>query len=382
MKTDNTAKHIRGKIIAIDGRCASGKTTFSNRLAAASGAHIIRADDFFLQPHQRTPERFAQPGGNLDRERFITEVIEPLSRKEPFSYRPYDAHKGYFKDPVYIDPSEGVIIEGSYSCQPMFGDFCDLRIFMTVDPSLQKERLIQRSGAELYKRFESEWIPLEEAYFSAFGLMEKADIVIDGAYTETAAVLFEHTLRYPVMQPTDAVKLLYQNEFGGGHLVKDEAMALKRIEEEYASLPAEQSYENSGTETGESNGTAPGECSAAETADGSTAKPGDGSVRSMFEDIGNGLVRAHLGGPYPEGYDLKQLAADFVRSSAAHKGELSTFIEKLALLKAMLPLLPVSFTEGELDEYLEAYKEKGYPMVSHSETYRQAYKPAYRVMAR
>jgi hypothetical protein len=34
----------------------------------------------------------------------------------------------------------------------------------------------------------------------------------------------------------------------------------------------------------------------------------------------------------------------------------------------------------ELETYLEAYKEAGYPMVSHSEQYRRFYNPAYRIV--
>jgi hypothetical protein len=33
-----------------------------------------------------------------------------------------------------------------------------------------------------------------------------------------------------------------------------------------------------------------------------------------------------------------------------------------------------------LEAYLSAYEMAGYPMVSHSETYRQNYRPAYRVV--
>ena len=34
-------------------------------------------------------------------------------------------------------------------------------------------------------------------------------------------ILISHAARYPLMEPTDAVKLIYQNEFGGGHLIRD-----------------------------------------------------------------------------------------------------------------------------------------------------------------
>lgn len=35
------------------------------------------------------------------------------------------------------------------------------------------------------------------------------------------AVLKAHGARYPKLQIQDAVKLIYQNEFGGGHLIRD-----------------------------------------------------------------------------------------------------------------------------------------------------------------
>ena len=38
----------RVKVIAIDGRCASGKTTLARELAERLGAGVIHMDDFFL----------------------------------------------------------------------------------------------------------------------------------------------------------------------------------------------------------------------------------------------------------------------------------------------------------------------------------------------
>ena len=47
-------------------------------------------DDFFLRPEQRTAQRLAQSGGNVDWERFQAEVLIPLRQGISFSYRPYD----------------------------------------------------------------------------------------------------------------------------------------------------------------------------------------------------------------------------------------------------------------------------------------------------
>ena len=57
-------------IVAIDGKCTSGKTTLASQLAEIYDCNVFHMDDFFLRPEQRTPERFAEVGGNVDYERF------------------------------------------------------------------------------------------------------------------------------------------------------------------------------------------------------------------------------------------------------------------------------------------------------------------------
>ena len=70
-------------LVAIDGRCAAGKTTLAASLQAQLGCNVFHMDDFFLRPEQRTPERLHQPGGNVDFERFLTEVLRPLYDGDP-----------------------------------------------------------------------------------------------------------------------------------------------------------------------------------------------------------------------------------------------------------------------------------------------------------
>lgn len=82
----------RRTTLAIDGPCGSGKTTLAALLAQLYDCPVFHADDFFLRPEQRTPERFAQPGGNLDRERLREEVLLPLHEGKPVCYRRFDCH--------------------------------------------------------------------------------------------------------------------------------------------------------------------------------------------------------------------------------------------------------------------------------------------------
>ena len=65
-----------------------------------------------------------------------------------------------------------------YSCHPYFGDICDVRIFMDVDPAEQRRRILSRNGPEMLPRFVSEWIPMEELYFKTFQIKEKCSICL------------------------------------------------------------------------------------------------------------------------------------------------------------------------------------------------------------
>ena len=51
-------------------------------------------------------------------------------------------------------------------------------------------------------------------------------------------ILIEHCSRYPCMQIQDMIKLIYQNEFAGGHLISDRKGSLARLKEEYLSAAA------------------------------------------------------------------------------------------------------------------------------------------------
>ncbi len=171
---------VEGKdrlLVAIDGRCASGKTTIAAALSAMplagnEGCTVLHMDDFFLRPEQRTAARLAIPGGNIDHERFLTEVLTPLRGGQPFVYRPFDCHSGRLTEPVAVMPRSVCVVEGSYACHPALRDAYDLRLFSDIDPDTQMRRLIAREGEARAAVFRTRWIPLEEAYFDACHVVE------------------------------------------------------------------------------------------------------------------------------------------------------------------------------------------------------------------
>lgn len=165
-------------LIAIDGRCASGKTTLAKKLKEELFCNVIHMDDFFLRSEQRTAERYDEPGGNADRERLLSEVLKPLQTGKVFSYSPFDCHTMTLGDPIVVKPNEITVIEGTYSCHPSIWEFYDLHIFLTTTPEKQFDRLAKRNGADL-KMFRDKWIPLEERYFTACKPELKCGIVFE-----------------------------------------------------------------------------------------------------------------------------------------------------------------------------------------------------------
>jgi uridine kinase len=164
-------------VVAIDGKCTSGKTTLASKLAEIYDCNVFHMDDFFLRPEQRTPERFAEVGGNVDYERFQEEVLLPLKTGEAFSYRPFDCSTFTLAAPVAVTLKKPNIIEGTYSHHPYFGNPYDLKILLTVDEETQWKRILERP-AFLHKRFFEEWIPLENRYFDGFAIPANSHITI------------------------------------------------------------------------------------------------------------------------------------------------------------------------------------------------------------
>lgn len=167
-------------IIAIDGRCASGKTTLAAAIKEKTGCNVIHADDFFLRKEQRTQERLEEAGGNIDYERLRDEVLIPLSREGKCSYHRFDCKSmNLSEEKIVIEPNPLTVVEGSYSCHSELWKYYDFRIFMNTVQEKQLERIELRNGAEAVSVFKNRWIPLEEKYFSAYRVAERCDMIVN-----------------------------------------------------------------------------------------------------------------------------------------------------------------------------------------------------------
>lgn len=165
-------------IVAIDGRCCSGKTTLAELLAGQFQANVFHMDDFFLRPEQRTGERLSVPGGNVDYERFLEQVLKPTASGRPVSLRRYDCSANMLMPIERVPFLPLAIIEGSYSLHPALREYMHLGIALTCDSATQLRRVRIRSP-EQSDEFKNRWIPLEELYLEHCAVFETAELVID-----------------------------------------------------------------------------------------------------------------------------------------------------------------------------------------------------------
>ena len=155
-------------------------------------------------------------------------------------------------------------------------------------------------------------------------------------------VLLTHFDRYPLMTPQDAVKLIYQQEFGPEHLIRDPGKALAALRKEMVGLEAD------------------------------AAEP-------LYEPIGNGLCRLNLRPCMARGIPAEDICRMFCETAQSVSGDRKRFRQGLRELRALAEAEETPFDAVELDLFLAQYPD-ACPAVRHSEAYRAAYRPAYRLV--
>ncbi len=155
-------------------------------------------------------------------------------------------------------------------------------------------------------------------------------------------VLKEHLKRYPKMQPQDIVKLLYQYEYGPGHMIKNDAMTLYNLMKEWDETEADPSM-------------------------------------PLYENIGHMMSRVNIAKAKTM-FTPEEINDLFVRTANIQKGSMADFMRDMKAIRRNLPELHCSFSETEYDEYLAWYRSEGYPAVHHSKLYRETYDPHYRII--
>ena len=139
-------------VLALDGRCGSGKTTLANTLARQFPASItLHTDDFYLPPTQRIRGWEKTPCANMDLARLRDEALRPAYEGQPVQYRAYSCREGAYLPARELAAQPLVILEGSYSHHPLLTGYETLRVFLTCAKEEQTRRLQAREGGAICK---------------------------------------------------------------------------------------------------------------------------------------------------------------------------------------------------------------------------------------
>ncbi|MFF4157965.1 uridine kinase [Streptomyces sp. NPDC001678] len=145
------------RLVAVDGHAGSGKTTFSERLAAAlGGAPVLHLDD--LATHE---ELFEWTG------RLRSWVLDPFARGETARYRVYDwVARRFPPEERELPAAPVVLLEGVGAGRRELRPFLACLLWMELADEGSWERGQLRDGPELTEFWDG-WKRAERAHFAA-----------------------------------------------------------------------------------------------------------------------------------------------------------------------------------------------------------------------
>ncbi|GAA2204384.1 hypothetical protein GCM10009850_003310 [Nonomuraea monospora] len=156
------------RLVAVDGPAGSGKTTYSGRLAAELGCQVIHSDDFPV-PWE------AGPGGWFHA--LESQVLRPLQRGLPGSFRRYDWVRGAYAEQVAVPVAPVLVIEGVGTARASVAELLAYTVWVEAAEPVRLRRVLARDGAALEPRWR-EWFAAERAWFAADHTRERADLVV------------------------------------------------------------------------------------------------------------------------------------------------------------------------------------------------------------
>lgn len=163
------------RFVLVDARGGSGKSTFAARLAARSGATVVRTDDLSWQHHPIDWDDL-----------LVHEVIQPWRAGRPVRFRPpaWDARgrEGAVTVPA---PCRLLVVEGVGAARRGLAELADVVIWVQSDLDVARTRGIARdvelgrtpAEAEAYWEM---WAAHEDPFLAADRPWSRADVVVCG----------------------------------------------------------------------------------------------------------------------------------------------------------------------------------------------------------
>jgi uridine kinase/predicted membrane protein len=168
----------------------------------------------------------------------------------------------------------------------------------------------------------------------------------DNRNNEINSVIKKQIKLYPKSEAVDLLKVLFQNEFGPGHLITDSQKAKKILADEvFRSSVGEQNF-----------------------------------PENVVEPIGNKLCRLHIAAVHKTGLSPETLYRFFELTAIHTRGTEESFLRKVRILEQMAENKGFPASPAEIEAAVSMWQAGGGGLFSHSAGFKEAYKPAYRVV--
>lgn len=141
------------RIVLIDGRSGSGKTSLAARLAPALRADIVHMDDLYP----------GWDGLEIGSRTAAADIVRALAEGRAASWRRWDWYAGAYAEEHVREPGGVLIIEGCGSLSREAARFASVRIWMEVDARTRYERARLRDGDDSWWEI---WARHEDAFYA------------------------------------------------------------------------------------------------------------------------------------------------------------------------------------------------------------------------
>ena len=156
-------------VIAVDGRSASGKSTFATRLAAVLECQCVHTDD--IAWHHSFFDWWPL---------LIQHVLQPFKAGQLVLWTPDAWHEHKRSGAISVQPAPILIVEGVSSTRRELSRWIDYTIWMETDAQLAERRGLERDGPNGYD-FWFEWQSHENPFLERDQPWTRASLIVDGA---------------------------------------------------------------------------------------------------------------------------------------------------------------------------------------------------------
>ena len=177
-----------GRLVCVDGPAGSGKTTLAAAVArlvadgvagsAGRGSvRVVHLDDMY-DGWTGLPRLTAQ----------LDDLLHPLSRGEPGSYRRYDWVAEQFAERVTVAPVELLILEGVGAGSRAHAPLATVLTWVWAPAELRLSRGLQRDGRQAEPHWR-QWMRDEATHHARERTRARADVLVDGTGIRPPAVV-------------------------------------------------------------------------------------------------------------------------------------------------------------------------------------------------